>query len=811
MKKQIIFLFLVFVIVFPVFSQNEITIFGVISDSKGKPIPSVNVILQGTTTGVLGDETGKYLVKISSKKNSTLIFSLIGYVAKEFSISADEKRLFIEQNISLEIDEVYLNEISVVDNKKRNEVSIVKLDPKVVQLLPSASGNSIETMIKLTAGVSSHSELSSQYCVRGGNFDENLVYVNDIEIYRPFLIRSGQQEGLSFLNSDLVSAISFSTGGFESKYDDKMSSVLDIKYRRPIEFGGSVSGSLLGTNAHVEGTGFKEKLTFLAGIRYKSSKYLLKNLEESGEYNPNFLDIQTYLTYKFSSKFDVAFLANISQNSYKYIPKSRETTFGTLQNAVSLNIDFAGQEKDEYFTQFGALTFDFHPNKNLRLKLIASSFQTQETETYDIFGLYLLNELDQTMSSERFGDSLLNLGYGSYLEHARNYLTATVLNINHKADFTAENHFIQWGIKFQQESISDKLNEWKLMDSAGYSIPYNEKNIPLNRSFNAKNSLTTQRLSGYIQDCYSFSDVQNFSITAGIRFHYWDFNKEFLLSPRFSISYPVSKRFILKFLTGFYYQPPFYRELRDFDGNINKNIKSQKSIHFVLGSEYDMKIWDRPFKFIAELYYKKLDNLIPYEVDNIRIRYYARQIAKGYATGIDLRLNGEFVEGTESWASISLLQTKEDIDGDDFGYIPRPSDQLLNIALFFQDYLPNNDSYKMYLSLYYGSELPFGPPNTERGKATLRMPSYKRVDIGFSKIFIDEKTKLSASNPFRFLKSAYLSFEVFNLLGFSNTVSYLWISVVPNENNQNASLPTMYAVPNHLTSRMLNLRLSLKF
>ncbi len=816
------------IIIFPIaaFSQEHATISGRITGNNKEPIDLVNISVFGYPNyGGFTNRTGEYEFKIPAGKEITIVFSCIGYQTKELKYSAEpDKR--IKLNASLEISIRDLQEVSIQDKQERYS-SWIRIDPKIIEVLPDASG-SFEAILKTLPGVSSASELSSQYSVRGGNFDENLVYVNDIEIYRPFLVRSGQQEGLSFINSDMVSSVLFSAGGFEAKYGDKISSVLDIKYKKPLKFGSTVSMSLLGGSAHIQGASQNHRFTHISGFRYKTSEYLLNSLETKGDYKPRFTDLQTYLTYDVTDVFEINFLANYSQNKYHFIPQTRNTKFGTLNEALQMTIYFDGQEVDKFVTYMGAIAGDYHPNKNLKLKLIASAFHTLEEETFDIQGQYFLNELDKQLGSDNLGDSIMNIGVGTFLNHARNYLDATVINAAHKGYLLHNNHYLQWGLKFQHEIIDDNISEWEMIDSAGYSLPHPPDSIgytnpelqplqiiELQNVLNTKNHIQSNRITSYLQNTYSFSiDSADFSLTAGIRANFWDFNNQFLFSPRLSFAYkPNWKRDILfRFATGYYYQPPFYKELRDLSGNINYDIKAQKSVHFVLGSDYNFYAWNRPFKLITEFYYKHLDNLIPYKVDNVRIRYYATNNAQGYAAGIDMNINGEFVKGVDSWASLSIMQTKEDIEDDFYfdadsmkiepGYIPRPTDHLVNFGLFFQDYLPNNPSYKMHLCLLFGSRLPFGPPNSERYQDTLRMPPYRRVDIGFSKVLKSESKSLPEHNPFRFFNSIWITLEVFNLLGINNTISYRWITDIRSH---------QYAVPNYLTSRRLNIKLIAKF
>ncbi len=796
--------------------SNNATLKGVIEDKKGNPLDMVNIGLKDYPIGTSSNREGEFLLRIPANKSLIIIFSSLGYATVIDTILAKpEENVF--RNIIMPATDLQLAEV-VVSEQRRSGGNITRIDPKYISVLPDAATGAVEALIKTLPGVSTNNELSSQYTVRGGNFDENLVYVNDIEIYRPFLIRAGQQEGLSFINSDMVSTIEFSAGGFNAKYGDKMSSVLDIKYRKPSDFRGSASVSLLGATAHFEDVALKGRLSHISGIRYKTNRYMLGSLDEKGEYDPQFLDFQTYITYRFSEKFNISFLGNVAQNQYEFIPQTRQTTFGTWETPLNTTIYFEGREVDDFKTYLGALSANFHPNPNLNLKLIASAYHATEEETYDILGQYYLNELERNMASKEFGDSVLNLGVGAFLNHARNYLNATVYSFSHRGAFNSENHLVNWGIKFQHEQIDNKINEWVYRDSTGYSIPYSDKEVRLYYTMNSQNDLSSNRFTGFVQDTYSVPvSSGNMYFTGGVRFNYWDFNREFLISPRASLSYypEWENKISFSLSGGIYYQSPFFKELIARDGSIVANQKAQRSYQVVAGADYVFTAWDRPFRFTTEAYYKYMDRLIPYQIDNVRIRYLANQQAIGYATGLDMKINGEFVSGVQSWASLSFMKTEEDIFGDDHwttdregneiwveqGYIPRPTDQWMNFSLFFQDYLPGNPSYKMQLSGFYGARLPTGPPNSERYLDVFRMPSYRRIDLGFSKVLI------SAANPvnrdfFRHINDMWLSLEIFNLLNINNTISYFWVSSIYGD---------QFAVPNYLTSRKINLKLTVKF
>ena len=791
---------------------------GVITDINNNALNSVNISIINKSNGVTSDLKGQYKINIKANRSHVIAFSFIGYQTEKIRIPMLKKGQNYKLNIILKESNTILKDIIVKDQKSRKS-NLSRIKTKHVEVIPGSNGG-IESILKTLPGVSSANELSSQYSVRGGNFDENLVYVNGIEVYRPFLIHSGQQEGLSFVNSDLVGSILFSAGGFSAKYGDKMSSVLDIKYKKPKLSNGSVSLSLLGGSAHFEGVNHNNRLSYLFGIRHKSNQYLLKSLDTEAEYTPRFSDLQTYLNYELSTDWNISLLANISKNQYHMIPQNRDTDFGTFNEALRLTIYFEGQELDKYETYFGALTTKYNPNTHLQLQLTTSAFQTFEEENFDILGEYWLYQLDNNLGSNNFGDIAFDRGVGKYINHARNSLEARVINFSHKGNFNNSNTTLDWGLQFQQEDIDDKINEWSLIDSAGFTLPHPTDSIGLpsntnqevimNELLKTNINISSSRQSGYIQ--YS-KDINNLSLNAGTRSSYWSYNEELLVSPRISLAYAPNweKDVVFRLASGVYYQSPFYKELRYPNGELNEDISSQKSIHYVLGSDYLFYKWGRPFKWITEVYYKKLNNLIPYKVDNVRIQYLAENNSNGYATGIDLKINGEFVSGVESWASLSIMKTEEDIIGDTYidqdgntieaGYIPRPTDQRVNFSLFFQDYIPGNLNYKMHLNMIYGSGLPFGPPKSEKYQDVLRIPDYRRVDIGFSAILKSEK-KRSKIKFLNVINSAWISAEVFNLLDINNTVSYLWVSDVGGR---------QYAVPNYLTRRQVNLKLILRF
>ena len=794
------------------------TIEGKITDFKLNPLAAVNISIIDQSGGLISDKDGFYKVNIKANRSYVIAFSFIGYKTEKIRVPMLKKGQKYTLNISLEESNTLLDDIIVKDQKSRKN-NLSRIKTKHVEVIPG-SGGGIESVLKTLPGVSSANELSSQYSVRGGNFDENLVYVNGIEVYRPFLIHSGQQEGLSFVNTDLVGSILFSAGGFSAKYGDKMSSVLDIKYKQPKKTASSLSLSLLGGSAHLEGISKNRRLSYLLGFRHKSNQYLLSSLDTEAEYVPRFSDLQTYLNYKINTNWDISLLTNISKNQYQMIPQDRNTDFGTFNEALRLTVFFEGQELDKYETYFGALSTRFNPNTKVQLELTGSAFQTFEQENFDILGEYWLYQLDNNLGSDNFGDVAFDRGVGKYINHARNSLDARVINFSHKGNYNDKDISLVWGLKFQNEDINDRISEWTLIDSAGFTLPHpydsigstsnSNQQVLMNEILKTDINISSTRQSGYLE--YS-QDLNNFSLNAGTRSSYWSYNEELLVSPRVSLAYAPNweKDVVFRLASGIYYQSPFYKELRYPDGRLNNNIESQKSTHYVIGSDYLFYKWGRPFKWITELYYKKLDNLIPYKVDNVRIQYLAENNSKGYATGVDFKINGEFVSGVESWASLSIMQTEEDIIGDSYidengntvepGYIPRPTDQRVNFSLFFQDYIPGNLNYKMHLNMIYGSGLPFGPPKSEKYEDILRIPDYRRVDIGFSAILKSEN-KRSRVNFMNVFNSAWLSVEVFNLLDINNTISYLWVSDIGGR---------QYAVPNYLTRRQVNLKLILRF
>jgi len=810
LRKSIPILALLFGLLNPeIFAQQETaTLSGMVTLSGSMASQQfVNVAIKGTTSGTTTGKDGRFVLSVPANKELVILWSFVGYETDSavIKLKPGEQKVL---NRTLQTISTQLGSIEIKDQQLRTN-TFSRLDPKVLNFIPTINA-SVEDLIKTMPGVSSRNELSSQYSVRGGNYDENLVFVNDIEIYRPFLVRSGQQEGQSFLNPDLVSGIAFSSGGFDAKYGDKMSSVLDIKYKKPTEFAASFDVSLLGASAHVEGT-FTKRLSFLLGTRYKTNSYLLKGLDTKGNYKPRFFDIQGMLNYEINKKWEISVLGTFTDNAYNLIPETRETSFGTLDEAYKIKIYFDGRESDSYQNWLTAVTLSFKPTPDIRLKLISSTFRTYEAETYDISGEYWLGKLEVFQGSGQ-GQVTEIMGVGAYLQHARNYLNGTVYNIEHRGYWDKSSSNLSWGIKYQHESFNYRINEWEMQDSAGYSIPRPVDSLgslfPPKGDFSLynviknNNTVNTNRVSAFIQDTWTFKNQSNdISLTAGLRTIYYDFNGQFLFNPRVNISFKPhwKNETVFRLSSGYYSQPPTFREMSDLQGNIVPGLKAQTSIQVVAGSDIYFKAWGRPFKFVSEAYYKYIKDLIPYEIDNMKIRYYGTNDAHGYAAGIDFRVHGEFVKGAESWASLSFLKTEEYFQG---SWIPRPTDQRMNLAIFFQDFIPGFPTWKMNLTLVYGTGLPFGPPDSPRSEQTLRIPPYRRVDIGLSKQLLEAQTKFSEKNPFRVIKSMWISLDIFNLLQISNTISYLWITDINGKE---------YAVPNYLTPRTVNLKLTVQF
>ena len=810
---------------------------GIVKNEKGKPAELVNVQLVGTKLGITTDQKGFFQLQVPAGRDLHIAISYIGYRRQDTVLRLSPGEV---KTIYFQLRRITTNLPGLVvrDEQLRTE-NIVRLNPRDVMIAPAVAGG-VESLIKTLPGVSSNNELSSQYSVRGGNYDENLVYVDGIEIYRPFLVNSGQQEGLSFINPALVSSILFSAGGFGVQYGGKMSSVLDIRYRHPTQFGAGVSLSFLGADLNVGGINKSKRFTYLLGARYKTNRYLLGSLQTKGNYQPDFTDFQGLFTYKLNKKWDISLLTYFSLNKFKVVPADRQTDFGTVQQSLRFTVYFDGQEVDKYNMFQSGLTFNYHPNSNTQLRFIASAFQTNEMETYDVQGQYWIGQVENREQKKNQGEAVQTLGVGTYLEHARNYFNARVFTFSHKGSLSYNGNLLRWGARYQFQQVDDVLHEWELNDSAGYSLPNpvdkpgnpnpSRSNLDLYYFAHAHNTLNIHRVSAYASDRWDFhlKNKSRLSLTAGVRLYWWSYANEFLISPRMSLAYKpfANPNLVFRFASGVYYQPPFYREMRNMDGSLNPNIKSQRAIHFILGGDYRFQAGNRPFIFTTEAYYKKLDHLIPYEVDNLRIRYYANLTAKGYAAGIDFKLYGEFVKGIDSWITLSLMKTAQDVLGDYYydyynaagkklppgrtasavdsvkvepGYIPRPTDRRVNFTIFFQDYIPHHKQFKVHLRLLFGTGLPFGPPQSQPYQQTLRMPPYRRVDIGFSWNPLDKKVKRISHKT---VKSMWISLEVFNLFQTYNTISYTWIKDIYNHS---------FAIPNYLTTRRVNLKVAFKF
>ncbi len=793
------------------------TLSGTVTDDNGTPLDLVVVAITGTAVGTQTDARGKYQLEVPAGVTIQVVFSA-SVSNRVFRTLTAQTGQQIRMDVKLKNQYMELQEATIREESKRGEAGTIYLNIAESQYMATPVGG-VEGMIKMFTGY--NNELTSQYTVRGGNFDENLVYVNDFEIYRPFLTRSGQQEGLSFVNSDLVSSANFSLGGFQAKYGDKMSSVLDVNYRRPTHFAGSASASLLGASLHLEGISNNEKLTYLVGFRQKSNQYLLQSQPTKGVYNPSFTDVQTLINYRFNEKWEMEIIGNYARNRFSFLPEEQTASFGMINKAYQLRMIYEGGEIDQFDSRFGGVSTTWRPNNKLKLKLLASGFQTDESETYDIKGEYLLGELEMDMSKENFGQTKTYLGTGIIHNYARNYLKINVGNLAHRGSYSAGKHFVHWGLDANMVDISDQLREWERRDSAGFTQPYYPDRLEMTKVYRSASNFNYARFSGYVQDNFRFNDSLDLTISAGLRFIHSTLNGETTLSPRVQIAYKPKweKDVVWKLAGGMYVQPPFYREMRDLSGKVNQSLRMQKSAHFLAGTDHNMKWGRRPLKLTTEIYYKKLWDLVPYEYDNVRIRYFGSNNAVGYAYGAEVRLYGDLVKDAPSWLSIGWMNTKEDIKDDKIvlkdvqgadsttfypGYIPRPTDQRLMFGMYFQDYLRKNKNFRTHLNLMYATGLPFGPPDRERYGDTLRIPDYRRVDIGFSALLLDGSRKTRpAYSFFNNLHSIWASLEVFNLLGIQNTLSYTWV--------QDQTTGGTFAVPNRLTTRLINLKIIVKF
>ena len=763
---------------------DDFTLKGKVVDEEEHALEFVTVMCPSQGKVTMTNLKGEFNLDMQSADSVEIRFSMIGYAPRKrvFRNPKGKMTVTIVMRQSANVDEI------VVTEQRRQTSQTEQLKVENIRLTPSTTGNAVEELIQQQAGVSTHNELSSQYNVRGGSFDENSVYINQVEIYRPLLISSGQQEGLSIINPDMVEKIGFSTGGFEAKYGDKMSSALDITYRRIKGFEASVTGSLLGASGFV---GFgNSRFSMSHGIRYKTTRYLLGSLETTGEYKPNFIDYQTYISYKPNKRWTIDFIGNISENHYDFEPEDRETKFGTLADVKSFKVYFDGQEKDVFRTFFGTASISRHFNEKTTLKFLTSAFHTKESERYDIMGQYWL---DDTQTQE-------NLGVGTYMEHARNYLTADVVSFKLVGTHRMQHHDIEAGITYKIEHIKEQSREYEMRDSSGYSIPHSADRLDLIYTLDAKNDVKSHRIEAYIQDTYRFAKGETYyTLNYGVRLANWSFTKETIVSPRASLAIvpTFNNSLTFRFATGLYYQAPFYKEMRDTltqngmtTAVLNENIKSQRSIQFLAAMDYRFRMLNRPFKFSAEAYYKALSNLIPYNVQNLKITYYGENVGSGYATGIDLKLYGEFVPGTDSWLTLSLMSARQKL-GDQ--WIPMPTDQRWAVNLHFTDYFPGTDRWRMTLRLAFADGLPFGAPHRGLEVQQFRAPAYKRADIGMSFRAIKEG---------RGIKNLWLGIDCLNLFGISNVNSYYWVSDVNNR---------QWAVPNYLTGRQINGKMTIEF
>ena len=781
----------IFMLCMAMYAQAQsFTLQGRVVDESGSPVEfaSVSCLKQGKMT--MTSLKGEYSLQLHSADSVEVRFSMVGYKTKIRVLRRPRGKQTLQ--VVLYSNDNELGEVTVTGTRIQSGQT-QELKKEHLKNLPSVSGNAVEELIQSQAGVSTHSELSSQYNVRGGSFDENSVYINNVEVYRPFLVRSGQQEGISVINPDMVEKIEFSTGGYEARYGDKMSSALNITYKRPKPFEASVSASLLGASAYVGVS--NKKVSWSNGLRYKTTRNLLGSLDTKGEYKPTFIDYQTYFTYTPNERWDINFLGNISNNHYNFSPEDRETNFGTMENVKSFSVYYEGQEKDVFRTFFGSLGITRHFGKNTSLSLIASAFKTREQEKYDIQGQYWLT---QTETSE-------NLGVGTYFQHARNYLNAHVESLKLLLKTKQKRHDIEGALTFKKEHISENSVEYEMRDSSNYSIPHTGKDLYMIYSKRAKNVLDANRIEAYIQDTYRFGGGEgqsHYTLNYGVRFAHWSYTKETILSPRVSLGIipAFNENVTMRFAAGLYYQAPFFKEIRDTTtvngityAKLNNKAKSQRSIHFIAGYDYRFKLNNRQFKFTAEAYYKLLGNLVPYSVNNVKVVYYGDNESSGHAAGLDFKIYGEFVPGTDSWLSLSLMSTKMKLNGVS---IPLPTDQRYALNLFFTDYFPGTDRWKMSLKLAFADGLPFAAPHRELESNSFRAPAYKRADIGLSYRLINNADNHNKKNP---LRNLWLGVECLNLFGINNVNSYYWITDVTGQ---------QYAVPNYLTGRQLNFRIS---
>ena len=814
-----VFCILLSLVCFP--QKKSAYVSGKVLDENENPLSNVSVVILGRQTGSRTSDSGTFRIKVPVDKAFGLVFTFTGYKTEQKNFLLNENE---EENITLRMQRgnTVLPEVVISDQRDRREVGLIHPNPKNILNLPSPVMG-VESLLKVFVG--SNNELTSQYSVRGGNYDENLIYVNDFEIFRPYLVRSGQQEGLSFINPEMVRNINFYTGGFQAKYGDKMSSVLDIQYKRPRSFGGSAYVSILEQGFHVEGVTNNNKLSYLIGVRNRSNKNLLSRQETQGNYVPSSADLQALITYQFNSKWQVEFLGNISQTKFTLVPQFSQLTSSVFSPffAANLGLDifFEGQEKDQYTTNMLGVSATYQRTKNLRVKWMVSRFENDEQETMDIAGAYLFGERDFDRSRSTFGLIVNPLGAGINQNYARNKLNIQDWNISTKGVLDKGRHVFQWGTGVDRVTINDKLNEWEYQDSAGYSLPFNPNLLLLNKVIKSRADLNITKLSGYFQDNMVIGDtIRSFTLQGGIRYNYNSLNNEFFIAPRIGASWKPAwkKDIIFRASAGAYHQPPFYRELRRYDGTINKDLKAQRSWQAVAGFDYNFNAWDRVLRLTTEAYYKYMTNVVPYDIDNVRLRYFGENSAKAYATGIEMRLFGEIVKDAESWVSLSIMKTKENLQNDFYkvytldslfqpvdsvtvegGWLRRPTDRRITFGMFFQDYLTTNKNFKVYLSTLYGSNLPYNIPNSVKYRNALVIEPYIRIDIGFSALLLDaDKSNRRSHSPFRNFENIWATLEIFNLIDRPNTISYLLIKDFANN---------IFTIPNRLTPRLVNFKI----
>jgi len=797
---------------------------GKILDDNEQALPGVSVVLLGKQSGIITSDSGTFRIRVPAERAFALVFSFTGYKTEQRNFLLNEKE---EEHVVVRLERGarQLQEVVISDQRESHEAGLVKINPKNAINIPAPIGG-IESLIKIIVG--SNNELTSQYSVRGGNYDENLIYVNDFEVFRPYLVNNAQQEGLSFINPEMTKSVSFYTGGFQAKYGDKMSSALDIQYKKPRSFGGSAYLGLLEQGLHLEGSSANNKFTYLLGARNRTNKTLFSSQDTKGNYSPSSADLQGLFTYQLNNKNLLELMGTISQTKFHLIPQSSQLTSSVFSPYYTANLGldtyFSGQEIDKYQTNMVGLSLTQQVTKNLRLKWMTSRFEDKENQSYDITGAYIFGDRDFDKSSATFGLITNPLGAGTYQNYARDRLDITVWNATHKGYLNLRQHFVQWGLSAERQVVHDQLNEWQYQDSAGYSLPYNPGVPELSNVVKSKDDLSITRLTGFIQDNLLFKDSSGFTLQGGLRYNYNTLNKELLLSPRIGASWKPrrsSKDIVYRAALGIYDQPPFFREMLRPDGTLNKDLKAQRSWQVVAGIDHNFKMGDRPFRFTTEAYYKQMTRVDPYDINNVHIQYFGLNDAKAYATGVEFRLFGELVKDAESWVSLGFMKSMEKIDTSFYtytldslhnpidstktkaGWVRRPTDRLFTFGLFLQDYLATNKNLKVYLNFLYGSNLPFNIPGNLRYRNALTIDPYIRIDVGFSALLLDsEKGNRRSHSPFRNFENIWATLEVFNLIDRDNTISYTLIKDFSN---------TTYALPNRLTPRLLNLKLVARF